>query len=128
MRALLFCLLVVVSSCSKKTVSKTTSTATVSADANKLVEPLLGSKYHQSLNASKTLLLAVREKEATEIFSEYIVIDLTSNKVLRSGKFRPGYIQWKEDTLLELLNVPGTLPSGKKLSDYTELIQLSNSH
>ena len=126
MRLSLICLIFFLQ-CSGRVNKTTTSAESDSTSLNKLVENEVGVKYSQTLNTSKTYLLAVSEKEAIQEMKRYVLVEIASQKIVKKGTFRPGYIKWRDDTSLELLNVPGTIPIGKSLSDYTELITIPNN-
>ncbi len=123
MRLLLICL-ILFTQCAGRVNKSTTSTESDSTNLNKVVVREVGSTHSQSFNASKTYLLAVSDKEATDEMSRYTIVEVSTLKVIKTGTFRPGYIKWKDDQSLELLNAPGAMPTGKSMSDYIELIYI----
>lgn len=123
MRVVLFCILIACTQCSKRVTENNTVAAADWAVLNKTIEAEIGSNT-QTLNDTKSVVLAVHEKASTEITSRYLVIDIATATILKKGSFRPGYIKWRSNTSLELLNVPGMIPEGKDLSNYIEIIQL----
>jgi hypothetical protein len=126
MRFFVICL-ILFTHCSGRVTKATTSSESDTVRLNKLLETEVGTKHSQSFNTSKTYLLAVSEKEVTEVMNRYVLIEVATQKIIKKGTFRPGYIKWRDDTSLELLNAPGTMPTGKNLSDYTELISIPSN-
>lgn len=123
MRLLLFCL-IFFTQCAGRVTKSATYTESDLTSLNKLVVREVGATHTQSFNASKTYLLAVSDKGATNVMSRYSVVEVGTLKVLKTGTFRPGYIKWKDDQSLELLNAPGAMPTGKSMSDYIEVIYI----
>lgn len=123
MRVILFCILIAYTQCSKRVTENNTVSAPDWAALNETIEAEIGSNT-QTLNDTKSVVLAVHEKAPTEITNRYLVIDIATATILKKGSFRPGYIKWRNNNSLELLNVPGMIPEGRNLSDYIEIIQL----
>lgn len=128
MQLRLLCLLFAFTQCSHKAVKSTDSDVFNPTDLNKTLETELGGKFTQTQNESKTYVLAIGEQENSSLFRQYVILEVSSLEIIQKGSFRPGYIQWKSNTSLELLNVPGTIPVGKNLSDYVQVIELTLSH
>jgi hypothetical protein len=118
-----FCLLVFFCHCSKKS-TNTVLTSENQETLNKSIENELGTKVERSFNSSKTYLLTIRIKEMNESFTRYAVFEVGSGKLVQKGTYTPGHIKWINDSSLELFNVPGIIPKGKLLSDYTTIIYL----
>lgn len=123
MRSYIFCAFLLFTQCAKPSTSISTGLNS-SVSTNKLLETEVSTNFTQVLNESKTYLLAVEGKVSTATLIRYVVLDVASQKVLKRGSFRPGYIKWRNNTSLELLNTPGMIPEGKNLVDYIEIIQL----
>jgi hypothetical protein len=125
MRLVLFCLIVFFIQCSKKTMN--TSLASGNENTlNKNIEKEVGTAVEKSFNTSKTHLLAYRIKDAKNSFRSYAVFEVSSGNLVQKGNYTPGYVKWISDVSLELLSVPGTIPIGKSITDYTTIIYLTN--
>jgi hypothetical protein len=127
MRVLLLCIFIIFTQCSKRVTDSKHSTIPDWNAINKIIEAEIGSNT-QILNESKSHVLAVHSKTPTETMNHYLIIDVTTTAtIVKKGSFNPGYIKWRDNTSLELLNVPGMIPAGKDLSDYIEIIQLPSN-
>jgi cystathionine beta-lyase family protein involved in aluminum resistance len=111
--------------CAKSIKDSTATTSKTAQELNKTVETELGNRNTQVFNNSKSYLLAYREKELTETFTSYIIIETKTGEVTKKGTFVPGYIKWVDDHSLELLSAPGIIPQGRSLSDYKKIITLN---
>lgn len=123
MRLLLFCL-IFFTQCAGRVTKSNALSENDSSNLNKVLEREVGPNYSQTFNETKTYLLSISEKVATETMQRYVVVEVATQKVVKNGAFRAGYVRWKNDQSLELLNAPGTLPVGKNLSDYIEIISI----
>jgi ribosome biogenesis GTPase A len=126
MRLFLFCLTLTCFCCTKKTVSvEQGSTTQTSVNLSQIAENLLGKETAQVSNEAKTLTLfyQVHDAETTQS-TKYIVLDNVNGAVITKGSFKAGYIKWKSDTSLEIFDLPGIIPQGKKQSDYIKVITL----
>jgi len=128
MRIALFCLTFLFIYCSKKANTSAITAVDTYSFLNKKIESELGSHTEKLFNSSKTYLLAYRLKEATEDFTIYAVFEVSSGALVKKGSYVPGYIQWIDDTSLELLNAPGIVPKGKSLTDYKSIILLKKEN
>lgn len=87
----------------------------------------LGNDCEWSLNESQTYLLATTKSQPATPRCQYVVINVATNDIVKKGNYQPGFVRWKGDNILELLDAPGTLPNGKNLSDYIRQIPVNNN-
>lgn len=119
------CLVLIVVSCAKKSTNVALNVDADQYRLNNVVISELDSTNQQFFNSNQSHLLAIQESRTASNRVNYIVIEISSLKIIKRGSFNPGYIKWKDETSLELLSAPGNIPKGKNLSDYITLITLS---
>jgi hypothetical protein len=123
MRLLLFCLTFFFLSCAKKS-SGVEQSKEVDASTNQLIENSIGKNYLRILNESKNLSLMYQQDVDATSVTKYIVLDNSNNTIISKGSFKAGYVKWKSDNSIEILDVPGMIPKEKTLADYIKIINL----
>ena len=87
----------------------------------------LGSEIDSFPNSTGKLVLFVQladPKYPTKIVKA-MVLEVVSNNILFEESFVPGFIKWKSEYALELLNLPGTIKSNEDISSYIKTIKLN---
>lgn len=123
MRVLLICLTLTCLSCAKK-LNNVEQNSVVIANKEQTIENILGTDNTELDNINKTLTLVYQNNDEATRTTKYIVLDKINNSVLLKGSFKAGYVKWKTDTSLEILDIPGIIPNGKKQSDYIKTINI----
>jgi hypothetical protein len=123
MRALLFCLILCSISCAKKTLN-VEQNSTSNSSLAQLAEDILGKENTEVANDSKTFTLVYQNKNETTQTVKYVVLDNLSKTVISKGSFKAGYIKWKTENSLEILDIPGIIPKDKTQADYIKIINL----
>ncbi len=77
-----------------------------------------------SYNNEKTYLLVVEEQTADQELIKFLVIEVSNQKIVLEKKFRPGHVKWKDNSTIELLNVPGMIELNKSMEDYIQYISI----
>ena len=96
---------------------------------DEIVHNKIGSSYSTNYNRSKTLGLFYQnlpaEKNGTQNV-KFIVVELSSHKILEEGKYLNGHVKWHDDTSLEVLDMPGVSKKGQSTSDFKKVIYLKD--
>lgn len=125
MRILIFCLTFIFLSCAKKTYNIQQSSK---PGKDQIVE-YLGSLENISVaNDSNNLTLVYQKNVEPNQSTRYLVIENLTGEVLSKGTFRAGYIKWKNNQLIEILDIPGIIPKEKTQSDYIRIINLTTQN
>jgi hypothetical protein len=122
MQHFILCLTLLLVGCSRTTTRGRLAQDIDLAALNKIITQEIGESHEIDFNTSKTYLLAYREKEITETFTTYLVLNVSTRAIIKRGSFRPGYIKWKDASSIELLDAPGIIPDTKSLNDYKQTI------
>lgn len=118
--------LILTASCANKTAKVALNDDSVKSQLNKIIITELDSTNQLFYNNSQTYVLAIQELTEANARNrvKYIIINTSSLEIAKKGSFTPGHLKWISDTSLELLSVPGTIPQGKNLSDYSTILSL----
>ena len=96
---------------------------------NELVSNNIGSSYSTNYNELKTLGLYYQNlpprKNGTQ-HVKFIVVDLSSHVILQEGSYLNGHVKWRDNTSLEVLDMPGISKKGQSTGDFKKVIYLKN--
>ncbi|MFN5169595.1 MAG: hypothetical protein ACK5DD_08215 [Cyclobacteriaceae bacterium] len=96
----------------------------VSISASDYARELLGHNCQLIPNSTGTLLLAV--EVSMQPRSRVLVVRVTDNKTLLDQRFVPGFARWKNDSAIELLDMPEAMPVNKNPNDFIRIITIEN--
>ncbi|MFM8914047.1 MAG: hypothetical protein ACKOE6_14210 [Flammeovirgaceae bacterium] len=78
-------------------------------------------------NKANTHVIFVQRQKANEFkHIRWVVMSINDCKVLAEQFFLPGYVKWKTNDEIELLDLPETVPLGKNTEDYIKTISIAN--
>jgi len=75
-------------------------------------------------NSDKTYLLVVEERSAENELIKFVVLTVSSQKIVLEKQFRPGHVKWFDNTTIELLDIPGMIEENKNSQDYIRYIPI----
>ena len=55
----------------------------------------------------------------------YLIVNNETAEPVKEGHITMGYIKWVSDNTIEILDLPGAIPSGKTVEDYKVKINLN---
>lgn len=94
-----------------------------------VIRTRIGSSYSTHYNALKTLGLYTQEFSPQNNGKQkvkFMVVELSSHKILEEGSYLNGHVKWRDNTSLEVLNMPGVLKKGQSTRDFKKVIYLKN--
>jgi hypothetical protein len=97
-------------------------------ELHKLFTDNVGVDYNTVLNTSKTFILCVQNIPVTKvgkIYVNYLVVELTGNRIAAKGKFINGHCQWNDDSSIEVVDMPGAIKENQS-SDFKKIISIKN--
>jgi hypothetical protein len=96
---------------------------------NQIVIEKIGDDFesHPSPSGSYLLFIEKVNPSSANPITKFIVLESGSQKVMIEKSFRPGYVKWIDDSVLELLDAPGTLKQNEDLSSYIKKIDLASN-
>ncbi len=93
---------------------------------NQIVIEKIGDDFESYPSPSGSYLLFIEKINPSNAnpITKFIVLESGSQKVMIEKSFRPGYVKWIDNSVLELLDAPGTLKQNEDLSSYIKKIDL----
>lgn len=103
------------------------SLATNSID--QLVASKLGEDFESYPSPTGSYLLFIEKisPTATNSITKFIVADSVNQKVMIERSFRPGYVKWIGDSVIELFDAPGIVKQNEDLSSYIKKIDIESN-
>lgn len=97
----------------------------ISEEDQTIIEKL-GLEFESYPSPSGSYLLFVEKlsPSAANPITKFIVIESVSQKIMIEKSFRPGYVKWIGDSVIELLDVPAILKQNEDSSYYVKKIDL----
>ncbi|MBL7871420.1 MAG: hypothetical protein JNM78_07405 [Cyclobacteriaceae bacterium] len=97
---------------------------------NQIALEKLGAEFDAYPSPDKSFVLFTKKlsPSAANTFTKFIVIETTSHKVVIEKSYKPGYVKWINDSILELLDAPGIVKHNEDLSPYVRRIDIASSN
>ncbi len=89
-----------------------------------VIQRSIPNAFTTSYNNEKTYLLVVEEQTPDKELIKFLVIQVSNQKIVLEKKFRPGHVKWKDNSTIELLNVPGMIELNKSIEEYIRYISI----
>lgn len=70
------------------------------------------------------ILFSQRPNNSASGKIKFVVVDVTTKKVIEQRSFTPGYVKWVTNASLEVLSMPGMAKKSEDISKYIQVIQL----
>jgi len=99
-----------------------------SVDAKAIAISKLGNSIESSTSPDGHYALFVQQPNDSPMKQalKFLVIQITTNKVVLEKTFMPGYVKWIGDSSLELLDMPGIVRGDEDLKDYKKIIDVAH--
>jgi hypothetical protein len=95
---------------------------------NQKVTSQIGDNFDSYPSPKGSYLLFIEKLSPTTAnpITKFIVIESASQKVMIEKSFRPGYVKWIGDSIIELLDAPGIVKQNEELSSYVKKIDITS--
>jgi len=92
----------------------------------KVAIELLGNDIDSFPNSTGAYILYVQKANSSTPtrVSKFIIIEVSTKKIITEHNFIPGYVKWSTEYTLELLSVPGMIKETESISDYIKTIDV----
>jgi len=96
---------------------------------NQIVAAKLGAGFesHQSPSNAYFLFIEKINPTAANPQIKFIVIESVSQKIILEKSFKPGYVKWIGDSVIELLDTPTLVKQNEDLSSYVKKIDIAQT-
>jgi len=95
---------------------------------SKVIEEKIGKSVDSFENNTKEYVLIVQKRIDSENNQalKFLVMRKEPSSVILEKTFIPGYVKWISAFSIELLDMPGTIETGKNLEDYIQIIEIKS--
>jgi hypothetical protein len=96
---------------------------------NQIAIEKVGTEFDAYQSPDKTYILFIEKVNPTSVtpITKFIVIESVGQKVMIEKSFRPGYVKWVDNSVIELFDAPGILKQNEDLSSYIKKIDLASN-
>ena len=94
---------------------------------NQIVARTIGENVESYPSPTGSYLLFIEKLSPTAAnpYAKFIVVESASQKVMMEKSFRPGYVKWIDDSIIELFDAPGIVKQNEDLSSYIKKIDIT---
>lgn len=96
---------------------------------NQIAIEKVGAEFDAYQSPDKTYILFIEKVNPTAVnpITKFIVIESVGQKVMIEKSFRPGYVKWVDNSVIELFDAPGIVKQNEDLSSYIKKIDLASN-
>lgn len=87
----------------------------------------LGNDFELQPSATGAYVLVIEKVSPTAAnpITKFVVIESSSKKIVLKKSFRPGYVKWVENSVLEIFDAPGILKQFEDESSYITKVDIA---